>query len=147
MTPTPAAARREDHGSLLVMLAVIVLIGVINWFVSSQRAFLNLYYLPAVFGAYALGRRKGIYLALLSCAVVFTIANVRGGSLEGEEARTYLRWLDLGTWGLFLVLTSYIVGSLYDLQEAQIREMRHAYAGVLEMMAKFIDSVDNYTEN
>ncbi|TMQ64403.1 MAG: HD domain-containing protein [Candidatus Eisenbacteria bacterium] len=146
MTPTPAVARR-DHGSLLVMLAVIGLIGVINWFVAGQRTFLNLYYLPAVFGAYALGRRKGVYLALLACAVVFTIANVRGGSLEGDETAAYLRWLDLGTWGLFLVLTSYIVGSLYDLQEAQIREIRHAYAGVLEMMAKFIDSVDRYTEN
>jgi putative nucleotidyltransferase with HDIG domain len=58
-----------------------------------------------------------------------------------------MRWLDLGTWGCFLVLTSYVVGSLYDIKEAQLRELQHAYQGILEIMSKFIDSVDRYTEN
>jgi putative nucleotidyltransferase with HDIG domain len=58
-----------------------------------------------------------------------------------------MRWLDLGTWACFLVLTSYIVGSLYEEKESQFREIRDAYQGIIQIMSKFIDSVDRYTEN
>jgi putative nucleotidyltransferase with HDIG domain len=135
------------NGGLLVLLSIVLVTGVINFFVVNQRAFLNFYYLPVVLGAYLLGRQKGVYSALLSCGIVYALAwmNERQFSASGGEA--WQRWLDLGTWGCFLVLTSYVVGSLYDVKEAQVRELQHAYQGVLEIMSKFIDSVDRYTEN
>ena len=141
--------RRMWHvsGGLLVLLGIVAVTGVINFFVVNQRAFLNFYYLPVVLGAYLLGRKKGVYSALLSCAIVYAIAWMNESNFPGDESEAWMRWLDLGTWGCFLVLTSYIVGSLYDVKEAQLQELQHAYQGILEIIAKFIDSVDRYTEN
>jgi len=131
---------------LLVLLAIVVVTGLINFFAVNQRAFLNFYYLPVVLGAYWLGRKRGVYSALLSCAIVFTIARF-DKTFAGTDPELWMRWLDLGTWGCFLVLTSYVVGSLYDAKEAQLVELNHAYQGILHIMSKFIDSIDRQTEN
>ncbi len=146
MTRTLARLWRVN-GGLLVVLGIVVVTGVINFFVVNQRAFLNFYYLPVVFGAYLLGRKQGVYSAVLSCAIVIALAIMNDAQFGAAGQEAFLRWLDLGTWGCFLILTSYVVGSLYDVKEAQIREIQNAYAGVLGIMAKFIDSVDQYTEN
>ncbi|HEY3217087.1 MAG TPA: HD-GYP domain-containing protein [Candidatus Eisenbacteria bacterium] len=146
MTRTLARLWRVN-GGLLVLLGIVGGTGVINFFVVNQRAFLNFYYLPVVLGAYLLGRKKGVYSAVLSCSIVFALAIMNEGQFLATSQGAPLRWLDLGTWGCFLILTSYVVGSLYEAKQAQVREIQNAYAGVLEIMAKFIDSVDEYTEN
>jgi len=130
---------------LLVLLGIVCVTGTINFLVVNQRAFLNFYYLPVVLGAWLLGRVRGVFSALLSCAIVYTIASL--SKTHFADGSHWMRWLDLITWGFFLVLTSYVVGSLRDLKEAQLRELQQAYRGVLEIMSKFIDSVDSYTEN
>src|SRR5262245_2473390 len=132
-------------GGLLVLLGIVAVTGIINFFVVNQRAFLNFYYLPVVVGAYLLGRWRGVYSALLSCTIVYAMAYF--GSSKFAEGESWMLWLDLITWGVFLVLTSYVVGSLYDLKQAQLRELQQAYRGVLEIVSKFIDSIDRYTEN
>ncbi|HTO92398.1 MAG TPA: HD-GYP domain-containing protein [Candidatus Sulfotelmatobacter sp.] len=137
---------RVNRG-LLVLLGIVAVTGVIHFFVVNQRAFLNFYYVPVVFGAYSLGLRKGVYSALFSCAIVFAIAFANAGQFAGQEPEGWMRWLDLCTWGCFLVLTSYVVGTLYEEKEAQLRDLHQAYHGILELMSKFIDSVDRYTEN
>jgi putative nucleotidyltransferase with HDIG domain len=140
-----AAAWRVNRG-LLVLLSIVAGTGVIHFFVVNQRAFLNFYYLPVVFGAYLMGVRKGVYSAALACAIVFTVAFMNEAQFA-SDSQAWMRWLDLGTWGCFLLLTSYVVGSLYETKETQLRELREAYQGILEILSKFIDSVDQYTEN
>jgi putative nucleotidyltransferase with HDIG domain len=144
----PAAEPRKgvSHG-LLVLLSIVAVTGVINFFVVNQRAFLNFYYLPVVFGAYTMGLRRGVYSALLSCGIVLGIAFLNDGQFHASDAEAWMRWLDLGTWACFLVLTSYLVGSLYEQKESQLLEIRDAYQGIIEIMSKLIDSVDRYTEN
>jgi putative nucleotidyltransferase with HDIG domain len=137
---------RVNRG-LLVLLGIVAITGLIQFFVINQRAFLNFYYVPVVIGAYALGLRKGVYSALFSCAIVFAMAFMNDGQFAGQDGENWVRWLDLATWGCFLILTSYVVGSQYEEKEAQLRELHQAYHGILELMSKFIDSVDRYTEN
>jgi len=137
----------QVNRGLLVLLGIVAVTGVINFFVINQRAFLNFYYLPVVFGAYTMGLRKGVYSAVLSCAIVIGIALLNDTQFGAHDPENWMRWLDLGTWGCFLILTSYVVGTLYEQKEAQLREIRDAYQGIIQIMAKFIDSVDRYTEN
>jgi putative nucleotidyltransferase with HDIG domain len=132
---------------LLVLLGIVAITGVINFFVVNQRAFLNFYYLPVVFGAYTMGLRRGVYSALVASAVVFGLAAMNGTLFGAADTEAWMRWLDLSTWGCFLVLTSYLVGSLYEVKEEQLGELQDAYRGILEIMSKFIDSIDRYTEN
>lgn len=146
MTPRLRALWKVSRG-LLVLLGIVLVTGVIHFFVINQRAFLNFYYLPVVFGAYTMGLRKGVYSAVLSCAIVFTLAFLGEGQFGGYDPEAWMRWLDLGTWACFLVLTAYLVGSLYEEKEQQFHDIQQAYQGILELMSKFIDSVDRYTEN
>ncbi len=132
---------------LLVLFGIVAVTGVIQFFVINQRAFLNFYYLPVVFGAYTMGRRKGVLSALFACGIVFSIAFMNEAQFVGHDPEAWMRWLDLGTWGCFLVLTAFLVGSLYEEKEQQFRDLQQAYQGILELMSKFIDSVDRYTEN
>jgi len=146
VTPRLRNLWRVNRG-LLVLLGIVAITGVIHFFVINQRAFLNFYYVPVVFGAYALGLRKGVYSALFSCAIVFAIAFMNEAQFAGHDSEGWMRWLDLSTWGCFLILTSYVVGTLYEEKESQLRDLHQAYHGILELMSKFIDSVDRYTEN
>ena len=55
-------------------------------------------------------------------------------------------WLDVLMWGCVLVLNGYLMGTLYDRKNAQLRELRETYYGVLEILRHFIAN-DKYTEN
>jgi len=66
-------------------------------------------------------------------------------SFGAKDAMMY--WLELGTWGAFLILTAFVVGSMYERQQRQVRDLKQAYRGTIEIMGQFIDSVDRHTEN
>ena len=146
MTPRLRALWKVSRG-LLVLFGIVAVTGVIQFFVINQRAFLNFYYLPVVFGAYTMGLRKGLFSAFFACGIVFSIAFMNEAQFGGQDPEAWMRWLDLGTWACFLVLTAFLVGSLYEEKEQQFRDIQQAYQGILELMSKFIDSVDRYTEN
>ena len=137
---------RVNRG-LWVLLGIVAVTGAINFAVVNQRAFLNFYYLPVVLGAYLLGMRRGIYSALLSIAIVFLIALANDTQFAATDPVPWMRWLDLGTWAGFLILTSYLVGSLYEQKEARLRELQDAYHGILEILPRLIDAVDQQTQD
>lgn len=144
---SPMARMWKVNGGLLLLLGIVCITGIIQFLIINQRAFLNFYYLPVVIGAYTMGLRRGAYAALLSCGIVFGIALMNEGQFGGPGVEQWMRWVDLVTWGSFLFLTAYIVGTLYEEKEHQLRELQDAYQGILEIIAKFIDSADQYTEN
>jgi putative nucleotidyltransferase with HDIG domain len=49
-------------------------------------------------------------------------------------------------WACVLVITGYLMGTLYEHKTAQITELRETYYGVLEILRHFISN-DKYTEN
>jgi putative nucleotidyltransferase with HDIG domain len=57
------------------------------------------------------------------------------------------RWLDLITWGSFLIITGYTMGLLYEKKEKAYKEINKTYQGVIEMLALIIDSVDSQTRS
>jgi hypothetical protein len=51
----------------------------------------------------------------------------------------------LAVWGGFLILASVAVGTLYEQKGQRLQELRNAYVGVLEILAKYLESTDRYT--
>ncbi len=49
-------------------------------------------------------------------------------------------------WACVLVITGYLMGTLYEHKNAQIKELRETYYGVLEILRHFVSN-DKYTEN
>lgn len=132
---------------VFVGLSIAAGTALIHFVAIDQRPFLNFYFLPVAFGAYVLGLKRGLAAALLSVAAGLTLAIVNSPTFGRGGWDPWLYWLDLVTWGCFLVLSAYVVGSLQEEKESQVRELQRAYKGILELMGKLIDSMDRYTEN
>ena len=76
---------------------------------------------------------------MLICVLVFP-----GRFLDGKEILTGVA--QLSSWGGFLVLVSFTVGTLYEKNEQRVKELKNAYIGVLEILSKYLESTDRYTK-
>jgi putative nucleotidyltransferase with HDIG domain len=50
------------------------------------------------------------------------------------------------SWGSFLILCSIVVGHLHEENEKKIVQLKNAYVGILEILSKYIESSDKYTQ-
>jgi putative nucleotidyltransferase with HDIG domain len=132
---------------LLVAGAVAVVSALTLRVVIYQQAFLDLYFLPVAWASWRLGRRSGALTSLASAAIVFCTAFMDPELFAHPDVAGWTRWTNLGLWAGFLFLTSTAVAWLADRERRQAEHVRSVYIGVLEIMAKFIDSIDRSTDN
>src|SRR5438105_10885790 len=132
---------------LWLVLSMFVIALLLNVLVDAQRMLLCLYTLPTVGSAYFYGRRHATLTALASVLLIALLAVTVpqfASRLAGSGPSDLL--LDLMAWGGTLVLTGYLMGTLYEHKNAQLRELRETYKGVLMLLRHFI-SKDEYTEH
>lgn len=108
---------------------------------------LGFYTLPTVASAYLYGRRHAILTALASVLLVVLLTVVNPTVLAESTAQVLGgRWIDITVWGGTLVVTAYLMGTLYEHRAAQVTELRETYNGILMILRHFV-SKDKYTEN
>ncbi|MEK6583493.1 MAG: HD domain-containing phosphohydrolase [Nitrospirota bacterium] len=130
-----------------VLVAVIILILLfIDMFVVDKVIFLYFYFIPVLVAGYYIGK-KGAVLSSIMTVLIVTLRLVI--SPETFSIRSKVGFdlvFQIVTWGSFLVLSSYVVGSLYEEKEARYRDLKQSYVGVIEILVKYIESVDRYTK-
>jgi putative nucleotidyltransferase with HDIG domain len=133
---------------LWVVLSLFAIALLLNQVIASQRMVLSFYVLPTIASAYFYGRRHGTLTAFASVLLVVGLLLFRNTVTGGETVRTlaYAEWLEVVVWGGSLVVTGYLMGTLYEHKNQQIHELRETYQGVLLILRHFI-SKDTYTEN
>jgi hypothetical protein len=132
---------------LIIVFFLVSIAGIVFFFVSNQWAFLNFFYLPVLIGAYFFGKRYATLSALFSIILISLIAYYYPSTfITNYEAPLY-RWLDIATWGSFLVITGYFMGHLYEKKEKANQEIKKTYQGIIEMMSLVIDSADKATQS
>ncbi len=106
---------------------------------------LNLFFLPVVLAGYFLGRASAGALALF-CALVVTIATTLGST--GFEAYEFpvMVGLALTVWASVLGLTAILVGTLCDERARTANELHKAYVGVVDVLAKYLQSANPEAE-
>ncbi len=134
------------HFEKILVLALALLVVAVNVIVVQQLAFLNFYYLPVLVSGYVLGRKMSVLTALF-CVVLITFSAINNPQLFQSHNNSLLLISDLMLWGGFLILAGYVVGSLYQQKEKKIQELKNAYVGVLEILAKYLESFDRYTRS
>jgi putative nucleotidyltransferase with HDIG domain len=129
-----------------IMVGVILLAAFVGTYLIEEKwVVLNFFYLPVLVASYFLGRRMGLLTAVLSilvitiCALVFPQSFFKRESFLGIMTK-------LSSWGGFLILASVTVGTLYEQNERRLQEIRNAYVGILEILAKYLESTDRYTK-
>lgn len=131
----------EEISVLFILVAVIIL----NYFISDKLALLNLFYLPVLAAGFILGKRKALLVSIFSIVAVsfYAILNYRD-FIQQQTLVTFI--VNMISWGSFLVLSAIIVGHLHEENQKQFAELKHAYIGILEILSKYIESADQYTQ-
>jgi putative nucleotidyltransferase with HDIG domain len=132
---------------LWLILSMFIIAMLLNFIVDAQRMMLSFYTLPTLGSAYLYGRRHATFTAFGSVllVVLLTLSPSTLGRAAGESI-TLGTWLDLSAWGGILIVTGYLMGSLYEHKNMQLGELRETYNGVLTLLQHFI-SKDEYTEH
>jgi putative nucleotidyltransferase with HDIG domain len=117
----------------------------ISYLVDEKIMMLNFYYLPVLMAGYFIGKRASMLVAAFSILTVAFFVVINFEAFSGGRGIAYLA-SGLTGWGGFLMLTSYIVGALYEQKQKRIDELRQAYVGILEILVKYLESTDRYTK-
>lgn len=149
--PVPSRAVRhleKVNKELWLILSIFSIALALNVLIDSQRMLLSFYTLPTLASAYVYGRRHATLTALASVLVIVFLTGTNSGlfATAPGAAPPVSAWLDLTAWGGILIVTGYLMGTLYEHKNAQLREMRETYNGVLRLLRHFI-SKDEYTEH
>ncbi|HEY2151659.1 MAG TPA: HD-GYP domain-containing protein [Vicinamibacterales bacterium] len=147
MTRKHMRSLEKVNKELWLILSMFIIAMLLNFIVDAQRMMLSFYTLPTLGSAYLYGRRHATFTAFGSVllVVLLTLSPSTLGRAAGESI-TLGTWLDLSAWGGILIVTGYLMGSLYEHKNMQLGELRETYNGVLTLLQHFI-SKDEYTEH
>lgn len=132
------------HFEGIVVLSIFCGVLLMNFFVIQKAAFLHFYFLPALIAGYVLGKRMALLSSFLSVGFVVLFSAIAPGRFALGETKLDAA-VTLVLWGGFLVLTSYLVGHLYERNQEKLHQLKQAYVGVLEILSKYIEGNDRYT--
>lgn len=125
----------------LILLGVLIL----AFLVQNKFSFLNFFFLPVILSGYFLGKNRAVLTAAFS--VLFVILYLVYFELITGPKDFFMlhEVVNLVTWGSLLILTGALIGSFSEQREAKLEKLRTAYVGTLEIMLKYLESIDEAT--
>jgi len=138
----------DVNRELWLLLSMFVIAALLNLVVASHGVILELYTLPTLFSAYFFGRRHAVMCAIASILLVIGVSVLNpsllvSSAIVGDDAA---KWFDIAIWGGLLTVIAYAMGTLYEIKERHVRELRRTYLGILSILQQFISN-DKYTHN
>lgn len=130
----------------ILVMTILLSIVIINYFVSYKIGFLNFFYLPIIGAGYFLGKRMAVLTAVLCVLIVTVFVIIFPSSFFMADMDKVYVIVSLIAWGSFLILTSAALGYLYEDKEMRIKDLKAAYIGILEILSKYLESADRYTQ-
>ncbi len=130
----------------LLVINIILTLLFIDMFIVDKVVFLYFYFIPILMAGYYIGMRGAVLSSVMTVLIVTLrlLISPKTFSISAEIDMELI--LQITTWGSFLVLSSYVVGRLYEEKEARYRDLKQSYVGVVEILVKYIESVDRYTK-
>ncbi len=129
----------------IVVLFILSAVVVLNYFITEKLALLNLFYLPAIVAGFLLGKRKALLTSIFSVTAVIFYVLLNADDFKQGQSIVSL-YVNIISWGSFLILCAIVVGHLHEENEKKIVQLKSAYVGILEILSKYIDSADKYTQ-
>jgi len=134
------------HFEKIVVLFILLIIIIINYLIPYKIGFLNFFYLPIIMAGYFLGKRMAVLTSLLCILVTIVFIMLSPSSFfKPDVEKTYV-FISLLAWSSLLILTSAAIGYLYEEKEKKIKDLKAAYIGILEILSKYLESADRYTQ-
>ena len=133
------------HFEQIVVLFILLAVVVLNYFIAEKLALLNLFYLPAIVAGFVLGERKALLTSIFSVMAVTFYVFLNYNNFKSVTGAVSL-YANIISWGSFLILCAIVVGHLHEKNEKQIVQLKSAYMGILEILSKYLESADKYTQ-
>lgn len=139
-------ACKEHFLEVFLTLIVLACCSLITALPTAKVAVLNLFFLPIVLAGFFLGRYRAGALALLSA---ITAGILVSGDYEGfaNSGSPLIVSLTMTIWAAVLGLTAIIVGTLKDDLVDKAAEAREAQVGVVDILARYLQSVNPQLEH
>ncbi len=126
---------------VLLILVVLGMTSLLYQMGGHKMVILNLFFLPVVLSGYFLGRSSAGTLAMFSAVAVTIVI-----ALDSRGFASYTSPVVIGlvvtVWAGVLGLTALLVGTLCDERAAKVKELHAAYVGVVEVLAKYLQSAN-----
>jgi len=131
-----------DHFEQTLVVVLVASLLLINFAVDYKLAFLSFYYLPVIAAGFLIGRRHAVWAAVLTVLLVTFFQAVTGlGGTPGFSVPTVMYFVP---WGGFLILTSYVVGTLADQRKDRADDVKRTYFALLELLTFHLDAADRH---
>jgi len=135
--------RGHFEGAILgLILAGVFLMA---FLVQNKFSFLNFFFLPVILSGYFLGKNRAVLMAVFSVLLVILYLVYVELITGPKDFFMFHEVINLVTWGSLLILTGALIGSFSEQREAKLDTLRKAYVGTLEIMLKYLESVDEAT--
>jgi hypothetical protein len=138
---SPKKSEQQTSLEIILVLICLALCGLLYRVGPYRTVVLNLFYLPVVLAAFFLGRYRAGILALLCviCAAVITALDLH--TLAAFTSPLAIG-LALTIWAAVMGINALLVGTLSDERTEKIKELHDAYVGVVEVLARYLNSSD-----
>ena len=96
---------RKINPELWLLLFLVLIAGMLNFLVSSQRMALVFYFLPTLYSAYHFGRRHATLTAVASIVLVVLLIDTNPTMFTRRVELPFdAKWFDLVVWGGVLMV-------------------------------------------
>ncbi|MEE9294066.1 MAG: HD domain-containing phosphohydrolase [Phycisphaerae bacterium] len=138
-----AAAKKTNRRvfEVILLLIVLAMTSLLIEMEEHKMVILYLFFLPVVLSGYFLGRTTSGLLALFS-AISVTIVLTTTSTGFATYSSPIIVGLAITVWAAVLGLTALLVGTLCDERAAKIVELHTAYVGVVEVLARYLQSAN-----
>jgi hypothetical protein len=127
---------------LMLVFIVLGMAALVSQMGGYKMVVLSLFFMPIVLSGYYLGRSSACVLALFS-ALSVTIAVAWDATAFAALDVPIMIGLAIVLWAATLGLTAILVGTLCDERSRTVKELHEAYVGVVEVLAKYLQSADS----
>jgi hypothetical protein len=129
---------RKINPELWLLLFLMLIAGMLNFLVASQKMALVFYFLPTLYSAYHLERRHATVTALASLVLVVLLASMNPAMFSRRVDMAFAKWFDIAVWGGVLMVSGYATGTLYERNQRTLPEMEDGYDGMLVILQNFL---------
>src|SRR5690242_21221389 len=120
---------------------MVLIAGVLNFMVASQRVVLSFFFLPTLYSAYHFGRRHATMTACFSVMLVMGLTYTNPTLFSHRVAAAGdSPYFDLMVWGGILVVTAYAMGTLYERNRENLTGLRESYDGIMVILQHFLSN-------
>ncbi len=135
----------RDHFEGAILGLILAGVFLMAFLVQNKFSFLNFFFLPVILSGYFLGKNRAVLMAVFSVLLVILYLVYVELITGPKDFFMFHEAINLVTWGSLLILTGALIGSFSEQREAKLDTLRKAYVGTLEIMLKYLESVDEAT--